>query len=65
LGSDADFDGPDWGLGFSPGFFFGTDAAIFFVCFLKPVTSSELIGSSLESQAVRVDQLPSGEALRG
>jgi hypothetical protein len=29
LGTDADFDGPDLGLGFGPGFFFGTDAAIF------------------------------------
>jgi hypothetical protein len=43
LGTDADFDGPAWGLGFGPGFFFGTDAAIFVVCFLKPATSRTLL----------------------
>lgn len=50
FGTEADFDGPDCGLGFGPGFIFGTEADVFFrnpptlgfgaVCFLKPGISA-------------------------
>jgi hypothetical protein len=47
LGTDADFDGPAFGVGFGPGFIFGTDADVLFLkppavgvevdcCFLNP-----------------------------